>query len=42
MSIFSKNRVLFPTDFSELASIAQEKTLHEDLVLTIYPTEKSF
>ena len=27
MSLFSKNRVLFPTDFSELASIAQEKTL---------------
>ena len=27
MSLFSKNRVLFPTDFSELASVAQEKTL---------------
>ncbi len=27
MNIFPKNRVLFPTDFSELASIAQEKTL---------------
>lgn len=27
MSLFSKNRVLFPTDFSELASIAQETTL---------------
>lgn len=27
MSLFSKNRVLFPTDFSEFASIAQEKTL---------------
>lgn len=27
MSLFSTNRVLFPTDFSELASIAQEKTL---------------
>ncbi len=27
MSLFDKNRVLFPTDFSELASIAQEQTL---------------
>jgi nucleotide-binding universal stress UspA family protein len=27
MSLFSQNRVLFPTDFSELAAIAQEKTL---------------
>lgn len=27
MSIFNKNRVLFPTDFSELAAIAQAKTL---------------
>ena len=27
MSLFDKNRVLFPTDFSELASVAQEKTL---------------
>jgi nucleotide-binding universal stress UspA family protein len=27
MSLFAKNRVLFPTDFSELASIAQAKTL---------------
>lgn len=27
MSIFTKNRVLFPTDFSDLASVAQEKTL---------------
>jgi nucleotide-binding universal stress UspA family protein len=27
MSLFCKNRVLFPTDFSELAAIAQQKTL---------------
>ena len=27
MSLFSKNRVLFPTDFSEQASIVQEQTL---------------
>lgn len=27
MSLFSKNRVLFPTDFSELASVALAKTL---------------
>lgn len=27
MSLFSSNRVLFPTDFSELATITQEKTL---------------
>lgn len=27
MSLFSKNRILFPTDFSELASIALAKTL---------------
>ena len=27
MSLFSKNRILFPTDFSELASVALAKTL---------------
>ncbi|MEM8718945.1 MAG: universal stress protein [Cyanobacteria bacterium P01_G01_bin.39] len=27
MSLFSKNRVLFPTDFSELATSAQQQTL---------------
>lgn len=27
MSLFSKNRILFPTDFSKLAAIAQQKTL---------------
>ena len=27
MSLLSKNRVLFPTDFSELASVAQDLTL---------------